>query len=567
MDARPTSGLFRACAVLSVWLLLTLAAGSQVCAQLPPAAPPQNSPVAPRDADRGTPVQFEGKVLYYVHESLGPFTPRERADRAERELLRMAEDPFYSRDLFSVKEEEDKVLVFYGDLMVGVVTPEDAGRLGKSTSDVASETVQSIKEAIAQYRQRRLPEARVRGIISLAVATLLLVVLLFGVRWGYRRLAALVEARKQSGVGFRVREGLLLRAEQSASVLLWGLRFLRIAVTLVLAVIYLESAFSFMPATRGYSIVVLDYLLRPVRELWKGFLLHVGDLFFILVVVVLTRYLLKALKWLMREAATEAITLPGVPPAWATAVYKLVRIAVVAAAAVMVYPYIPGSDSGAFKGISIFAGALFTLGASGATQNFIGGFVLIFTNAFRVGDRVKTGEVTGDVVELTLLVTRLRTIKDEVVTIPNAKVISGEIVNYSALAKTGGLILHTGVTIGYDAPWRTVHALLLKAAERTPGIERKPDPFVLQTALNDFFVTYEINAYTRDANAQVAIYSELHQNIQDAFNEGGVEIMSPHYTSVRDGNTVTIPEAQREAGYTPKRFEVGVEGKDRPGGP
>jgi small-conductance mechanosensitive channel len=226
----------------------------------------------------------------------------------------------------------------------------------------------------------------------------------------------------------------------------------------------------------------------------------------------------------------------------------------------MIYPYIPGSSTAAFKGIGLFAGALFTLGASGAASSLIGGLTLIFTDVFRVGDRIQVGEVTGDVVEVTLFITRLRTPKNEIVTLANGGVLSSRIVNYSSEARKRGLILHTSVTIGYDAPWRRVHELLVQAAKATPGIEESPEPFVLQTSLDDFYVSYQLNAYSRDPNAMAATYSALHQNIQDTFHQGGVEIMSPHFRALRDGSAAAIPpEPDGQPTGEPRPFAVRVE--------
>jgi len=223
---------------------------------------------------------------------------------------------------------------------------------------------------------------------------------------------------------------------------------------------------------------------------------------------------------------------------------------------VAAYPYIPGSSSPAFQGISVFLGLLISLSSSAAIGNIVSGTVLTYTGGFRLDDRVKIGDTIGDIVETSMLVTKIRTIKNVVVSIPNAVVLSSPMVNYSALARQEGLILHTGVTIGYDAPWRQVHELLITAARRTRGIVETPAPFVLQTALNDFYVAYEINAYTHEPQRMVQIYSDLHANIQDAFNEAGVEIMSPHYGALRDGNTIAIPGDYVAPGYEAPAFRV-----------
>lgn len=211
----------------------------------------------------------------------------------------------------------------------------------------------------------------------------------------------------------------------------------------------------------------------------------------------------------------------------------------------------PGSESPIFKGVSVFVGVLFTFGSAVALGNVVAGLVLTYMRAFKLGDRVKIGEVTGDVIGRSLLVTRVRTIQNEIISIPNSTVMNNHTINYSTDAPQNGLIVHTTVTIGYDAPWRQVHQLLIDAALATPLIEIEPVPYVLQTSLDDYYVSYSINAYTKAPNKQARIYSDLHAHIQDKFNEAGVEIMSPHYKALRDGNATTIP-----ADHLPKDYQA-----------
>lgn len=245
------------------------------------------------------------------------------------------------------------------------------------------------------------------------------------------------------------------------------------------------------------------------------------------------------------------ITFPGFYHEWADPTYRIVRFLVIAFAAIAIFPYIPGSTSAAFQGVSVFLGVLLSLGSAGAVSNTVAGVIITYMRPFQIGDRVKIADTFGDVMEKTLLVTRVRTIKNVLITIPNSMVLGSHLVNYSSSAKDPGLILPTSVTIGYDAPWKTVHELLISAARATTHILGKPEPFVLQTSLDDFYVTYELNAYTRQPNLMASIYAELHQNIQNKFNEAGVEIMSPHYAQIRDGNKITIPDQ-----YLPKTYQV-----------
>jgi small-conductance mechanosensitive channel len=247
------------------------------------------------------------------------------------------------------------------------------------------------------------------------------------------------------------------------------------------------------------------------------------------------------------EIEKGTLRFKGFYPEWAQPTYKICRLLVVAFAAVVAFPYIPGSDSPAFKGISIFVGVLFSLGSSSAIANIIAGFTLTYRRAFKIGDRIKIADFVGDVVNTRLQVTHLKTIKNEEITVPNSMIVNSHVINYSSLAQEKGLILHTSVTIGYDASWRQVHAMLLMAAEKTSGLMRAPAPFVLQKSLDDFYVTYELNAYTDAPQAMAQIYSDLHENIQDAFNEHGVQIMSPHY-EMDPGQIKVVP---KERWYAP----------------
>jgi small-conductance mechanosensitive channel len=243
-------------------------------------------------------------------------------------------------------------------------------------------------------------------------------------------------------------------------------------------------------------------------------------------------------------------------PEWAQPTYKIVRVLIYAFAAVMIYPYLPGESSPAFKGISVFLGVLFSLGSTSAVANFVAGVILIYTRGFRVGDWVTIGENTGEVVQTSMLATHVRTIRNEEITIPNSVVLGSYVTNFSLQAQEMGVVLHTSVTIGYDAPWRTIHNLLIDAALRSKHILHDPPPFVLQAELEDSYVKYEINAYTDHPLLMPYIYSDLHANIQDSFFEAGVEIMSPVFHALRDGNRTAIPDQYLPKDYRAPGFRV-----------
>ena len=211
-------------------------------------------------------------------------------------------------------------------------------------------------------------------------------------------------------------------------------------------------------------------------------------------------------------------------------------------AIVVAYPYVPGSGSDVFKGVSVFAGLVISLGSSGIVNQAMSGLVLMYSRALKPGDYVRVGETEGVVTVLGMLSTKLRTMKHEEITLPNAVVVGASVKNYSRLGADRGVIVHTSVTIGYDTPWRQVESLLLMAAERTPEVGREPPPFVFKISLSDFFVEYQLNAYLTQPERRVPVLSQLHANILDCFNEYGVQIMSPHYESERSTPAVVAPD-------------------------
>ncbi|MGO9482818.1 MAG: mechanosensitive ion channel family protein, partial [Candidatus Kryptoniota bacterium] len=305
-----------------------------------------------------------------------------------------------------------------------------------------------------------------------------------------------------------------------------------------------------------WAATLIGYVVNPLINVFISVVKYLPHLFFIMVIVYVTRYAIKFVKLIFDEMEKETFKLPGFYREWAVPTYKIVRFLMIAFAAVIIFPYLPGSSSPVFQGISVFLGVLFSLGSTSAIGNIVAGTVITYMRPFKVGDRVKIADTVGDVVEKTLLVTRVRTIKNVDVTVPNAMVLGSHIINFSSSASERGLILHTGVTIGYDAPWVKVHELLIEAAGATEHILKDPKPFVYQTSLDDSYVSYELNAYTDQPNIMAGTYSELHQNIQDKFNEAGVEILSPHYSAIRDGNGMKIPDTYLPKTYSPPAFRI-----------
>lgn len=334
----------------------------------------------------------------------------------------------------------------------------------------------------------------------------------------------------------------ILTPNQLANVLLVAVKYLRLTAIIFVTLACITLVFSLFPQTEGWAQTILGIMGGVLVALWESFLALLPNLISLIVVVVITRLALKLLSFFHDGLQQGKIKFSGIHPELIEPTYQLARFLVIGLALVAAFPYIPGSSSPVFRGLSIFVGFLISLGSTSLITNIVSGIVLTYSRGLKIGDRVQIGDTLGDVIDRTILVTRIRTIKNVVITIPNVKVMQNEIINYSAEAREEGLILHTSVTIGYDAPWRKVQELLINAAMETGNIMENPTPYVLKTNLDDHYITYELNAYTSKPSEMAEIYSELHQNILDKFNEASVEIMSPTYFAFRDGQNSTIPE-------------------------
>jgi len=513
----------------------------------------QTLPAPPAEAT----VVFRGQTLFALKARLAAYTPQDRARAITERLERVASDPFQPLPPLQLAPQETSVDLLCGDTVLMTITEADAKAEGLTREALAQQRLEQIQPALqAQTWKTRLKH------LALSVLWTLLVTaggyLVFrGVRLGFQRLRARLDAIPEGKFPtLRLQQLELIPAlrVRQASLRLLGL--LKWALVLTLGYVYLSIIFSFFPATRGLAERLFRLVLGPLGTVGRAILDYLPNLFFLLLIALGTRYLLKLVHLIFKGIESGTLVLPSFHPEWAEPTYRLSRFFVFGFALVMAFPYLPGSGSEAFKGVSLFFGLVFSLGSSGAVSNAVAGILITYMRPFQVGDRIAVGETVGDVVEKSLLVTRVRTPKLVDVTIPNATLLGAQVQNFSANAKSRGLILHSTVTIGYDAPWRTVHSLLLAAAEATEGLLKDPKPFVLQTSLDDFYVSYQINGYTDRPSEQARIYSDLHANIQERFNEAGVEIMSPHYRAARDGSPTTLPAQYLPEGYEPPPFRI-----------
>jgi small-conductance mechanosensitive channel len=476
------------------------------------------------------PVELDGVVLFPVRGTTS-FPAEQRALGIRKRIEAVARDKGIRSDAIRTVEGEQSTDIMAGDRLLMMVVDADARMEGLERQVVAVAHAARIRAAIEQYRQDRSPETLMRGAVAAGIATVVLVLSVWLVLRGLRRAERTLEARFHARVhALTIKSFEVIHAESLWGALTSGLKTLRALVVLVLLFVYVDFSFSLFPWTRPVVAKLGTWVVDPIITMGQGVVSFLPNLVFLAILFIVFRYVLKVMRLFFTGVERGTVAISGFEPEWSQPTYKIARLFVVGFALVVAYPYIPGSQSPAFKGLSLFLGVLVSLGSSSALSNIIAGYSLTYRRAFKVGDRVKIEDVTGDVTEVRLQVTHVRTVKNEEVIIPNSKILNSDVVNYSSLARTRGLILHTTVGVGYGTPWRQVEGMLRLAADRTPGLLKDPAPFVIQKSLGDFAVVYELNAYCDNAQAGFFIlYTALHRNILDVFNEYGVQIMTPAY--------------------------------------
>lgn len=384
------------------------------------------------------------------------------------------------------------------------------------------------------------------GTISAVIVTIGLGLVVYSVNRLFRYTTGRLASSKEARTGVRMQGMTVISPAQVRQFIVLAMRVARFVLFVALLYVYVPLVLSLLPPTRPLAGRVVPLVMGPVRNLAVGFVGYLPRLLSLIIIILIVRYLLRLFGVVMGMVGRGTIRIPGFDPEWADQTTRLVKIVAVLATMMIVYPFLPGAGSDVFKGFSLFVGAVFTLGASSSVSNLISGIILTYTRSFRIDDRISIGGTTGDVISRGLFVTRLRTIYNEEVTVPNNVGLGGRVVNYSAAARSGGLALRVAAGIGYEVDWRWVHELMQGAAARTGGIIETPEPLVLQTQLGNFAVNYELLAWTRDAKNALRIESDLRSNVMDAFHQAGIEIMTPAVSAIRNSADAAIPPAEDE---------------------
>ena len=489
----------------------------------------------------GAPLIIDKDTLFTLYARKGGMLPEARVRECKKIIeslghkLSFYADSVYSGDLFTDIMVNDEVVLSITDTDA---LWQDMARdeLAKEYAEIIQDKLQQLNEEYGlRQKMSRILEAL--GIIIVQIIIIILTNKLFA-RWKFRTVLHILRRTKS----IRIKGYELLDIHKQGIVLVIIYRYIRILLIFLQLFVTVPLLFSIFPETETFTYTLLGYIWNPFKDIVRAFIAYLPNLFKIGVIYLCFRYLVRGIRYIALEIESERLKINGFYSDWASPTYYILRTLLYSLMFVMIWPLLPNSNSEIFQGVSVFIGVIVSLGSTSIIGNVMAGMVMTYMRPFRIGDFIKVGDTEGEVIEKTMLVTRIRTRKNEVITIQNSSLMGSQTSNFTVAAHNYGIIVHTKVTIGYDVPWQTVKEIMEGAALETLGVLHHPKPFMRTTSLDDFYVEYEINAYTKDAKNLARIYSDLHQNLLRRFFEANVEIMSPHIYARRDGIDTQMPE-------------------------
>ena len=468
-----------------------------------------------RQFTKGVPVIAEGDTLFYLFTKRGGYAPQQRAQMTGAAIEEIGKRFNLRPDSVSIDHSDIVSDLMYGNKVLLSLTDQDALWEGVSRDSLAKERRQNVITKLHEMKAEHSVWRMAKRILYFLLVIVGQYLLFRLTNWLFRKLKVRILRLKDTKIKPVSIQGYeLLDAQKQANLLVFlaGIgRYILMGIQLVIPV---PLIFIIFPQTEGLAYRLLGYIWNPIRNIFVDIIDYIPNLFTIVVIWYAVKYLVRMVLYLAREIEAGRLKFNGFYPDWAMPTFHIVRFLLYAFMIAMIYPYLPGSKSGVFQGISVFVGLIVSLGSSTVIGNIIAGLVITYMRPFKMGDRIKLNDTTGDIIEKTPLVTRIRTPKNEVVTVPNSFIMSSHTVNYSTSAREYGLIIHSEVSIGYDVPWRQVNQILIDAALNTPGVVDDPRPFVLETSLSDWYPVYQINAYIKEAHKMAQIYSDLHQTFR-----------------------------------------------------
>ncbi|MBQ7513782.1 MAG: mechanosensitive ion channel [Prevotella sp.] len=496
-----------------------------------------------RQFTTGSPVVVDGDTLFVLYAKSGGSTPEMRAAAAQDVIRSLGRSLKMTPDSIYIAEADHSTDIMGGDQVVLTVVDLDGMWNNTTRERLAADYAHIIEQKVGQMHREYGLEKKLMGLfwmLLLIVGQWFLFKLTVRLFAWLRRQIASVWMNKMKPL--KIKDYEFLNIHQQGRILIFLTRVGQLLTILLQLAISIPLLFSVFPETKAVTYRLIGYVWDPLWHIVLGIVHYIPNLIQIVIVFYAFRYLVRFLRYMAGEIENGKLKINGFYPEWAMPTFFIVRVFAYAFMLVMIWPLLPYSDSGVFKGISVFLGVIVSFSSSSVIGNMVSGIVMTYMRPFRIGDFIRFEDNEGEVIEKTVLVTRIRTLKNDIITIPNSSILQAKTFNYTLSAENYGIIVHTQFTMGYDINWRTCERLLTEAALATPYIEHHPKPFVLAHALDDSYLTYEINAYTHHSQDLLTVYSDLHKNVVDKFNEAGIEVMAPHIYARRDGIRRQAPD-------------------------
>ncbi len=496
-----------------------------------------------RNVTPGAPLVVDGDTLLVIYARKGGMLPEARVSAAKSKIYEVGKRLTMFVDSLYVFDSEVSSDVMVGEDVLLSVTDLDALWMGMERVELAETYREVISKKVDQLHETYGLQQKLQSLGWVALIIAVQVLLIWFIVWLFRRWKFSVTRKLLGRIkSVVIKNYPLLDTHRLGVAIIFVFNLVRLLLILLVVLVGLGFMFSFFPETKTVTYTVLGFIWNPLNDILKSVVAYLPNLFKIIVIIICFHYLLKLVRYFANEVASGRLKINGFYADWAMPTHTLLRVLLYSFMLVMIWPLLPNSDSEIFQGVSVFIGVVVSLGSTSVVGNVMSGLVMTYMRPFRIGDFIRFGDTEGEVIEKSMLVTRIRTRKNDIVTIPNSNMMSSQTSNYTFSAQRYGIIVHTKITIGYDEPWKKIESLLVQAAENTDGIKRHPKPFVRITALDDFYVEYEINGITDRAKTLSTVYSALHQQILDTMHGAGVEIMSPHIEAQRSDLPLQIPK-------------------------
>lgn len=489
---------------------------------------------------KGSPVILFQDTIFTVYSSMGSFGPIQRAAEAELKILELFNDPNYTPDSLTYSEVYGITNIIYNKQIIYAIGGNDALWEDTTAKALAEQIIANINLKVDKnkklYSWQNIAIRWTKALLVVSVVGILIILI--------SRLLTKLSISLARNQHKYVKEIKIKKYELFSKRYLYELfqRFIKALKYVIIGIlIYIGVTFilSIFPSTQHFTELLFHWIVDPIKKVALSIYDYLPNLIEVIILVIIFRYIIRLIRYFSLEVEKGELKIRGFHPEWSKPTYAIIRLIFIAFCIILVFPSLPGSDSKAFQGISVFIGVLLSLGSSSAISNSIAGFIITYMRPFRKGDWIKVGNTVGYVKEKTLLVTRITTINNEDVTIPNSTILTSQTTNYSATKNHDGLAIAAEVTMAYSVSWRTIHEVLLKAAELTPHLNRNKKPFILQKSLESYYVVYIINVYTKQPDKMYYIHTELLKNIQDCFQHAGLDLHLPQQITIVENNATT----------------------------